>query len=272
MGGMATEEFWTKGFVIVRQALSAEQLRAVGDQVDDYLNAAAASVTEVTPATLDAGRYVYGHGVLAWVRAFAQALRDGPLVPAIQQALGCDAPLTLLDDQAYVKEPGTRGVTPWHQDASYWATGGRELCTAWLALDPVTADTGGLEFVVGSHQWEQAYRAPAFAVGQRDGDPADPAVPPDSEIRALHRVAAPALADGDAVVFHAALLHGGGPNLSTDRRRRALVTRWAGSDVRFEPRPYSSARQIAKAARNGVWAGAPFAGPGYPRYPAVSIA
>lgn len=266
MSDVVREEFWTKGFVIVRQALSWAQLRAVGDQVDDYLNAAAAPITEVARAESDGGRYVYGHGVLAWASVFEAALHDGPLVPGIQRALGCDVPLTLLDDQAYVKEPGSRGITPWHQDASYWATSGRELCTAWLALDPVTAATGGLEFVVGSHLWEQAFRAPAFAVGQRVGDPADPAVPPESEIRERHTVATPAVAAGDAVVFHAALLHGAGPNLSADRRRRALVTRWAGSDVRFEPRPHSSARQLAKAARNGVQAGAAFTGSEYPRY------
>jgi ectoine hydroxylase-related dioxygenase (phytanoyl-CoA dioxygenase family) len=271
MGKAVRDEFWTKGFVIVRQALSAGQLNAIRDQVDEYLTAAAAPVTEVAPADSDAGRYVYGHGVLAWVYAFAAALRDGPLVPGIQRALGCDGPLTLLDDQAYVKEPGTRGVTPWHQDASYWATSGRELCTAWLALDSVTAGTGGLEFVVGSHLWERAYRAPAFTAGQLVGDPADPAVPADSEIREQHVVAAPDLAAGDAVVFHAALLHGAGPNLSADLRRRALVTRWAGADVRFEPRPCSSARQVAKAARNGVQAGEPFGGPEYPRYQAAGL-
>ena len=72
------------------------------------------------------------------------------------------------------------------------------------------------------------------------------------------------------MVFHAALLHGAGPNLSADLRRRALVTRWASTNVRFEPRPCSSARQVAKAARNGVQAGEPFGGPEYPRYRAVA--
>jgi len=271
MGETVRHEFWTNGFVIIRQALPVGHLNAIRDEVDAYLTAAAAPVTEVAAADSDAGRYVYGHAVLAWADAFAAALRDGPLVPGIQRALGCDGPLTLLDDQVYVKEPGTHEVTPWHQDASYWATSGRELCTAWLALDPVTADTGGLEFVVGSHLWERAYRAPAFTAGQLVGDPADPAVPADSEIREQHVVAAPDIAAGDAVVFHATLLHGAGPNLSADLRRRALVTRWAGADVRFEPREYSSARQVAKAERNGVRAGEPFGGPEYPRYQAAGL-
>lgn len=267
MSDLVREEFWTRGFVVVRDVLSCEQLQATGAQVDEYLSASEASITEVSAAAGDAGRYAYGHGVLKWARSFADALRTGTLVPAIQRALGCDAPLTLLDDQVYVKEPGTSEVTPWHQDVSYWATGGRELCTAWLALDQVDVGTGGLEFVVGSHLWGQSYQAPAFAAGQRVSDPVDLAVPPDTEIRRRHTVAAPALAAGDAVVFHAALLHGAGPNISVNRRRRALVTRWAGSDARFAPRPYSSARQAAKAARNGVQPGAPFSGPDYVRYP-----
>ena len=43
---------------------------------------------------------------------------------------------------------------------------------------------------------------------------------------------------GDCVAFHAAILHGATANLSPTIRRRALAVRFAGDDVRWQPRAY----------------------------------
>ena len=40
-------------------------------------------------------------------------------------------------DFMFVKEPGTREVTRWHQDEPYWAVKGEQVCSVWLPLDPV---------------------------------------------------------------------------------------------------------------------------------------
>lgn len=43
----------------------------------------------------------------------------------------------------------------WHQDLRYWSAWeeGSELFTAWIALSDVTADSGPMVFVPGSHLW-----------------------------------------------------------------------------------------------------------------------
>ncbi|WP_326841308.1 phytanoyl-CoA dioxygenase family protein [Streptomyces sp. NBC_01558] len=266
MDAVTLREFRRSGVVVVRGVLGVNELLVIRRQVDAYLDDEGAPVTEAGDGSSAPGRFAYGHDVLARVEAFIPVLRSSPLVPAVLSALGGTPPLTLLDDQVYVKEPGTEGRTPWHQDGSYWAVTGRALCSAWLALDDVDWTTGGLEFVAGSHLWPERFRAASFAEGQNVGDPAWLPVPDDAELRERHLVLAPALSAGDAVVFHASVLHGAGPNISRDRRRRAIVTRWAGADVRYAPRPYASGRQMDKARRNGVAAGAPFRGPGYPRF------
>ena len=51
-----------------------------------------------------------------------------------------------------MKEPGTEGLTQWHQDQPYMAVDGQQLCSNWIPLDPITPETT-LEFVRGSHLW-----------------------------------------------------------------------------------------------------------------------
>src|SRR5207248_3541703 len=44
----------------------------------------------------------------------------------------------------------------WHQDRHYWQVWeeGSELFTAWVALSDVTAASGPMRFVRGSHRWD----------------------------------------------------------------------------------------------------------------------
>ncbi len=265
MDAVKADDFWRQGVVVLPGVIGGAVLDLVQDQVDRYLSDWRTPITEVTGRDNEAGRFAYGHDMLRYVDAMWDALRASALVPEIIEMLGSEGPLTLLDDQIYVKEPGTAEPTPWHQDGSYWAVTGRQLCTAWLALDPVRPDNGGLEFVLGSHWWDTMFRAQAFAPGQEVQDPGHQPVPDDDVLRAEQTVWSPKLAPGDAVVFHASTLHGAGPNRSAVRRR-AVVSRWAGTDVRYAPRPHASRRQMDKAERNGVADGAPFSGPEYAKF------
>jgi hypothetical protein len=265
VGVVRADEFWGQGVVVVPGVLAGAELELVRGQVDAYLSDRRAPTTEISGRDRGNGRFAYGHDMLRYVDAMWAALRTSRLVPEIIAMLGGEGPLTLLDDQIYVKEPGTAEPTPWHQDGSYWAVTGRQLCTAWLALDPVRPDNGGLQFVPGSHRWGTVFRAQAFAPGQEVEDSGHEPIPDDDVLRARHIVWSPELDPGDAVVFHASTLHGAGPNHSAVRRR-AVVSRWAGTDVRYAPRPHASWRQMDKAKRNGVVGGAPFTGSEYAQF------
>src|SRR6056297_2026630 len=43
----------------------------------------------------------------------------------------------IVFDQHLVKEPETEQPTVWHHDLTYWPIRGNQVCTLWLALDPV---------------------------------------------------------------------------------------------------------------------------------------
>ena len=52
---------------------------------------------------------------------------------------------SLIYDQVFVKEPGTKTQTGWHTDQPYWPVKG-PIMTMWIALDEVDPDNGALEF------------------------------------------------------------------------------------------------------------------------------
>jgi len=169
----------------------------------------------------------------------------------------------LFYDQIFAKEPGTPQRTPWHQDSPYWPVTGEMLATAYLALDPIDAGNGAVEYVVGSHRWGGDFAPAPFREGGREARRyVKSPLPPLPDIEALRdRVDLRRfdLAPGDAVLFHGRLIHGAGGNPSA-RRRRTLALRFAGDDVRW--RPHSGT--FRPLARAGLAAGAPLSGPLFP--------
>ncbi|MCW5697818.1 MAG: phytanoyl-CoA dioxygenase family protein [Bauldia sp.] len=155
--------------------------------------------------------------------------------PAIARALTGARALHLYGDHLLVKEPGSPSAqTPWHQDEPYLRAAGTRMLSIWVALDPVTTDTGAMRFVPGSNRWGRLFRPVRFAHGEEfaldrfaesvpdiDGDPErTPTVSFN-------------LAPGDCTVHHIRTLHSSGGNQSLATRRRALVVRYAGEDARY---------------------------------------
>ena len=144
--------------------------------------------------------------------------------------------VNIFFDQLLIKEPGTEEPTPWHNDLPYWPIAGARICTVWLALDRVTADSGAVDYVKGSHRWGRGYHPPAFAGDDRYRTEF-PAVPDIDSMRDELEIISFDLEPGDCTVHHALTVHGAPGNARADRRRRAVVTRWAGNDVVYDPRP-----------------------------------
>ncbi len=137
-------------------------------------------------------------------------------------------------DQLLVKEPGANERTPWHQDQPYWAVAGRQVCSIWLPLDPVTQETC-VEYVAGSHAWPE-FSPYHFADGTAYEGTGLPQLPDIEAERERHRIVSFAMEPGDCLVFQAMIVHGAPPNHSPNRRR-ALATRWTGDDARYCVRP-----------------------------------
>ena len=79
-----------------------------------------------------------------------EGLRDilfhSPATGIAAQFLGAER-LNVLYDQVFIKAPATNVRTPWHNDLPNWPVRGNDLITVWVALDPIDAENGMLEFV-----------------------------------------------------------------------------------------------------------------------------
>ena len=137
-------------------------------------------------------------------------------------------------DQWLIKEPGTEVETPWHHDMPYWPVLGHDVCTLWLALDPVTEESGAVEYIKGSHRWGERLKPESFSGTVNFNEDLSP-VPDIEADRARHDIVSFDLAPGDCTVHHGLLVHHAPGNAMTDRRRRAYVSRWTGDDARFYP-------------------------------------
>ncbi|TDO52526.1 phytanoyl-CoA dioxygenase PhyH [Kribbella sp. VKM Ac-2527] len=114
----------------------------------------------------------------------------------------------------YFKPPGARGQAM-HQDNTFLRADPETCLAAWIAVDDVDAENGGLAVVPGSHRTELVCPEPADLTESFT----DVEVPiPDGLRKVQTRMRA-----GDVLFFHGSVVHGSRPNTSTDRFRRSLI-------------------------------------------------
>lgn len=110
----------------------------------------------------------------------------------------------------------------WHQDRNYWQVweDDSELFTAWVALSDVTADSGPMNFVRGSHRW-------GYIDGQSDFQQEADQAALQAQIRettgqAWEEVTA-ILPPGGVSIHHNLTYHGSGSNTSGYPRRSFAI-------------------------------------------------
>lgn len=205
---------------------------------------------------------------LAWLEddAFAEIALRAPTAHLAQQALNALQPCSakgkqkevrFFYDQIFVKWPRpeaetdtTAGSTPFHHDITFWPISGEEVVSVWIPLDRVDLSNGGLEFVPGSHRWQNRYRA--IGVGNKGNFdlPTDRLEElPDLRCATNGHKVTPEdpgdavsweLGPGDVLVFTSTVMHGAPPNRDSTRMRRGLAMRYIGTDVRFDNQKYGS--------------------------------
>ena len=180
--------------------------------------------------------YFFGDQDLWWrLPQFRRFVLDSPAAPIAAQLMRASR-VNFFFDQVIVKEPGTEQRTPWHQDQPYWAVAGRQVCSLWLALDDVAADSG-VEFIRGSHDWNVEFNPQHFADGSGYEGTGLPPLPDIEAARDRFPIIRFAVRAGDCIAFSAMTVHGAPGNRSLSHRRRAVSTRWCGDDARYRRRP-----------------------------------
>lgn len=246
------EEYRRKGATCVRGFIGAEWV--------EKMRAATARALE---REQQIGPFAARHS-LAWQDPEVRDYVFNSPVAHIAGALMRSREVRYYFDQIFCKEPGTDQPTPWHQDVSYWPVSGSQVCSVWLALDDVTRESSGLQYVAGSHLWKEHEVAPLaawgdeYVKGARDLGLAQPArnegldLLPDIDREGGFELLDWDMRPGDCLIHQMNTVHGALGNMTRTQRRRALAVRFLGDDARYR-RPNDSADKslVVPALRPG---------------------
>lgn len=232
LGSEELETFGRDGVVCARGLLDAASIETLREALED-------AIEKLSVLGKGLNRESQGfHGdIFVW--KLHDAFRDLALfssLPALaQQVLGTST-VNFFYEQFFVKRAGSPVDTPWHQDIPFWPVTGTQIASFWITLDPVTRESSGLEFVRGSHRWQDRFRAvtPGHDPYMMDTDL--PIAPNYAEERDAHDVVGWDMEPGDVLLFGPVVCHGSAGNASNERDRRALAFRYCGPDVRYAPR------------------------------------
>jgi ectoine hydroxylase-related dioxygenase (phytanoyl-CoA dioxygenase family) len=201
------------GYVFVRELLDAKDidLLARAAKEDRALDEHAVGRKDGEGGTVRLSLWNHpGDGV------YGMVARSRRIVDRVEQ---------LLDDEAYhyhskmiMKDAHTGGAWAWHQDYGYWyynAVPAPNLCSVFIAVDRATRENGCLQVLRGSHQWGRLDHA--LTGDQAGADPKRVAIA-KQRLELVYCEMTP----GDALFFHANLLHRSDQNTS-DRPRWSMV-------------------------------------------------
>lgn len=147
-------------------------------------------------------------------------LLDDRLFDAMNEFLS-EEPLA-AQTMFYFKPPGGRGQAL-HQDQMYLRAQPGTCIAAWLAVDDCDDANGCLQVVPGSHELPLLCTVKADSSTSFTTDTVP--IPDGFEIIPVHMKA------GDVLYFHGNLIHGSGPNTTTDRFRRSLIAHYVTGDA-----------------------------------------
>lgn len=227
------KQFWEEGYLVVEQALSAEEIASSTEALMDILSGASvgSKVQFVKPRSeLNspeeielAARKVYDyidHEPRLRAIAYQTAIME-----ALAKLFGESA--KVVQDQAILKPPTGGAEKPWHQDMAYGPLAyDKSVIGLWMALDPAELDNGCMHVIPYSHR---DGGVPHYAV--RDWQLCDVAVQVERDI-------AVPLKPGGVLIFSGLLHHGTPPNFSAKRRRALQIHYAPESAKKLTPQEY----------------------------------
>lgn len=231
------EAFGRDGAIVVRGLIDMETIGRLRNEFD-LLKSEAQDISSYYSAGSAPGRTLLREGNWRVSALFRDIIFRSGIAEAAALAMRSGA-VRLYEDLLIYKAAGSGQSTPWHQDAPQWPVSGHQLASVWLSLEPVTAQTGALRFVRGSHKgpvyipYLPEDRREALAADMRffDGGP----VPDIDAAPERYPVISFDTEPGDVVIFSTRTLHaafGSDP----DRPRRTFTIRFLGDDVRWQPK------------------------------------
>ena len=238
--------FERDGFVVVEDALDAQELARFGPAVD----AAVAARSEGDKRAV-AEKTLYEQSFIQCMNLWEDfpAVRPLSFHPRLGEAaanlLGVEA-VRVWHDQALYKEPGGRETDP-HQDLPFWPISSSDQVSVWIPFDGSTREGGGMAYVPGSHR--VGLSKFVDITHSLQPEPYDILADPKIRDREPVWVDVPP----GAVVFHHSLcVHLAAPNASDRMRRVHTVIYFAGGCVRSKPWPHISVDRQAIAVGDPI--------------------
>lgn len=156
--------------------------------------------------------------------SFDKLTRHPVIIEHVKKILGPD--LMVWSASLFDKAPHSQKIVSWHQDLTYWGLDSDDEVTVWVALSPVTKESGCMYFVPGSHKKKAVEHVDTFADNNLLSRGQEIAV----EVSEGEGVAVE-LKPGQASLHHGHLFHSSGPN-QTGLRRTAPAIRYIKASVK----------------------------------------
>lgn len=228
-------DFNRDGAVCLRQFLKADDIAVLKEGIEFNLSSLS-SRAKVASKSDDPGYFV--EDFCTWQNnPFYQRIIFDTGLGAVAAQIMQSKTVRLYHDHLLVKEPGTRQVTPWHQDQPYYNIAGKQNCSFWIPVDPVSRSST-LEFIAGSHlgPWlmprtfldNQAKWFPEGSLQE---------LPSIEESREQFPIIGWEIQPGDVVCFHMLTLHMA-RGVDGTQRRRVFSIRFMGDDITHAPRSW----------------------------------
>jgi ectoine hydroxylase-related dioxygenase (phytanoyl-CoA dioxygenase family) len=229
--------FQSDGAIVLRQLFRPEEVALLKQGIDT--NLAHPSVrAKVASRPDDPGWFIEDFCNWQHNESYRRFIFESRLAQAAGRLMRSRS-VRLYHDHMLTKEPGTRQRTPWHQDQPYYNINGRQNCSFWIPVDPVSR-AATLELVAGSHlgPWLMPRsfmdaQAKWFPEGALDD------LPDIESRRQDHRILGWDVEPGDAVCFHMLTLHASN-GVEGNRRRRVFSVRFLGDDITHAPRRWAT--------------------------------
>jgi ectoine hydroxylase-related dioxygenase (phytanoyl-CoA dioxygenase family) len=218
------EHFEREGYLIVRGLYSSAEAAQIREAFMDAARDGPVPGLSDTPKSADPNDPLafyprmmnpHRHAERAVGRVALEFLLAKRLEPILRTLLG-EEPLG-AQTMFYFKPPGARGQEL-HQDNFYLRVKPGTCLAAWLAVDDVDEENGGMKVVPGTHRDDIVCPEDADASVSFTRE----YVPVPSGKTAVHAN----MRAGDVLFFGGSLIHGSTPNTSATRFRRSLIAHY----------------------------------------------
>jgi ectoine hydroxylase-related dioxygenase (phytanoyl-CoA dioxygenase family) len=197
------------GFIIVRNLFSKEEITYLSEKAhnDNQMDKSASSMDDGKGNAVRLSLWNHpGEGI------YGMFARCRKLVDRVEELLGGE--VYHYHSKMVLKDAKVGGAWAWHQDYGYWYQNGLlfpDLISVMIAVDKATINNGCLQAIPGSHKMGRVNHI-------LSGDQAGADMERVNEVLKVREKVYCEMEPGDALFFHANLLHASDQNKSDDPR------------------------------------------------------